>query len=89
MRDALSLLDQVIAYAGESIKIDDVVSIIGLIPIDVYFNYSNAILEKDSSKMIEVLKTIRSTGLPLEDVAQGLNHHFRNLIFRDLSICIR
>ena len=80
MRDGLSILDQVIAYAGESIKIDDVVSIIGLIPIDVYFNYSNAILEKDSSKMIEVLKTIRSTGLPLEDVAQGLNHHFRNLI---------
>ena len=25
---------------------------------------------------IEVLKTIRTTGLPLEDVAQGLNHHF-------------
>jgi len=80
MRDGLSILDQVIAYAGESIKIDDVISIIGLIPIDVYFNYSNAILEKDSSKMIEVLKTIRTTGLPLEDVAQGLNHHFRNLI---------
>ncbi len=80
MRDGLSLMDQVIAYAGESIKIDDVSAIIGLIPLDVYFEYSTAIVEKDASKMITVLQSIRTMGLPLEDVAQGLNHHFRNLI---------
>ena len=80
MRDALSLMDQVIAYAGESIKIDDVASVIGLIPIDVYFDYSSSISEKDSPKMMGVLKIIQTTGLPLEDVAQGLNQHFRNLI---------
>lgn len=80
MRDGLSLMDQVIAYAGESIKIDDVSAVIGLIPLDVYFGYSTAIIEKDASKMMAVLQSIRTTGLPLEDVAQGLNHHFRNLI---------
>ena len=80
MRDALSIMDQVIAYAGDSIKIEDVSTIIGLIPIDVYFNYSNAIIEKDSSKMTEVLETVKLTGLPVEDVAEGLSGHFRNLI---------
>ncbi len=80
MRDGLSLMDQVIAYAGDSIKIDDVSAVIGLIPLDVYFGYSTAIIEKDASKMMDVLQSIRTTGLPLEDVAQGLNHHFRNLI---------
>ena len=80
MRDGLSLMDQVIAYGGESIKIDDVSAVIGLIPLDVYFEYSTAIIEKDTSKMMTVLQSIRTTGLPLEDVAQGLNHHFRNLI---------
>ena len=80
MRDALSIMDQVIAYAGDSIKIDDVSTIIGLIPIDVFFNYSNAINEKDFSKMTKVLETVKSTGLPLEDVAEGLSSHFRNLI---------
>ena len=80
MRDALSLMDQVIAFAGEKIQIDDVSSVIGLIPIDVYFDYSSAITDKDSAKMISVLQVIRTTGLPLEDVAQGLNQHFRNLI---------
>jgi DNA polymerase-3 subunit gamma/tau len=85
MRDALSLMDQVIAYAGESIKIDDVASVIGLIPIDVYFDYSLSISEKDSSKMMGVLKIIQTTGLPLEDVAQGLNQHFRNLIIATIN----
>ena len=80
MRDALSLMDQVIAFAGESIEIDAVSSVIGLIPIDVFFDYSSAISDKDSSKMMGVLRIIRTTGLPLEDVAQGLNQHFRNLI---------
>ena len=77
MRDGLSLMDQVIAYAGESIKIDDVSAVIGLIPLDVYFSYSTAIIEKDNSRMMGVLQSIRTTGFPLEDVAQGLNHHFR------------
>ena len=80
MRDALSIMDQVIAYAGDSIKIDDVSTIIGLIPTDVFFNYSNAINEKDFSKMTKVLEMVKSTGLPLEDVAEGLSSHFRNLI---------
>ena len=37
MRDALSLLDQVIAYSGESIAIEDVSTVIGLIPNKIYF----------------------------------------------------
>ena len=66
MRDALSLMDQVIAFAGESIKIEAVSSVIGLIPIDVYFDYSGSVLEKDSEKMLKVLQIIRTTGLPLD-----------------------
>ena len=80
MRDALSLMDQVIAFSGETIKIDDVATVIGLIPIDIFFNYSNAIAEKDTSRMMDVLHKIQTTGLPLEDVTQGLNQHFRNLL---------
>ena len=38
MRDALSLLDQVIAYAGENISIDSVSIILGVIPIELYLS---------------------------------------------------
>ena len=80
MRDALSLMDQVIAFSGETIQINDVATVIGLIPIDIFFNYSNAIADKDASRMMGVLHKIQTTGLPLEDVTQGLNQHFRNLL---------
>lgn len=80
VRDALSLLDQVIAFAGDSILFEDVTTVIGLIPYDVYFDFSTAIRKRDVQILLSLLQKIRSTGLPLEDVLQGLNQHFRNLM---------
>ena len=56
MRDALSILDQVIAYAGESITIEDVSTVIGLIPNEIYFDFTDAIIEKVSS--VKIVKAL-------------------------------
>ena len=80
MRDALSLLDQVIAYAGENISIDSVSIILGVIPIELYFSYSDAILYKDNKSMIHILAKLKKSGYPLDDIIFGLNNHFRNLL---------
>ncbi|MEE8335083.1 MAG: DNA polymerase III subunit gamma/tau [Candidatus Neomarinimicrobiota bacterium] len=80
MRDALSILDQVIAFAGEEINFSDVSTVIGLIPVDIYFEFSLALEKRNSAKLLKVLNNIKSTGFALEDVAQGLNLHFRNLL---------
>ncbi len=80
MRDALSLLDQVIAYSGETISIDDISAVIGLIPNDIYFDFSNAILEKDYNKMMIVIGSIHNAGLSLRDISEGLIKHYNNLL---------
>ena len=80
MRDALSLLDQVIAYAGENISIDSVSIILGVIPIELYFSYSDAILYKDNESMIDILAKLKKSGYPLDDIIFGLNNHFRDLL---------
>ncbi len=80
MRDALSLLDQVIAYSGDSIKIEDVSTVIGLIPSEIYFDFSNAIVEKDYNKMMSVIESIHSAGLSLQDLTEGLIKHYNNLL---------
>ena len=80
MRDALSLLDQVIAYSGKSIKIEDVSTVIGLIPNEIYFDFSNAIVEKDYNKMMSVIESIHSAGLSLQDITEGLIKHYNNLL---------
>jgi DNA polymerase-3 subunit gamma/tau len=80
MRDALSLVDQVIAYGGEEITFDNVSAVIGLIPTELYFEFSEAVHGKDGPALLKLLRKIESMGLPLEDVTQGLNLHFRNLL---------
>ena len=80
MRDALSILDQVIAYSGDSIKIEDVSSVIGLIPNEIYFDFSIAIVEKDYNKMMSVIESIHSAGLSLQDLTEGLIKHYNNLL---------
>ena len=80
MRDALSILDQAIAFSGESITYDEVATIIGIIPLDIFFDYSNALSAKDYPKMFQALSKIRSSSFQLDDLIDGLNLHFRNYI---------
>ena len=80
MRDALSILDQVIAFSDGSIEYSDVSEIIGIIPHEIFFNYSNAINQKDYPGIFEVLNNIRSSSFQLDDLLEGLDSHFRNFI---------
>ena len=80
MRDALSILDQAIAFSGESISYAEVATIIGIIPLDIFFEYSKALSSKDYPQMFEVLNKVRSSSFQLDDLIEGLNLHFRNYI---------
>ena len=80
MRDALSILDQVIAFSDGSIKYTEVSEIIGIIPHEVFFSYSNALSQKDYEKIYEVLNEIRTSSFQLDDLFEGLDLHFRNYI---------
>jgi len=85
MRDALSILDQVISFAGEAIKFDEISTILGLIPYDLYFQLTDALKEKKGDSLVECLNQIRSLGTPLEDVVNGLNQHLRNLLISTVN----
>ena len=85
MRDALSLLDQVIAYSGEIISYEKTVEVLGLIPNEIFFNITNAIVEKDGEGLLKQLETIRNSGMSVGDVTIGLIEHVRNLIISSIS----
>ena len=40
MRDALSILDQVISFSGSHISNEKTVQALGLIPSDIFFEYT-------------------------------------------------
>ncbi|MEL1228605.1 MAG: DNA polymerase III subunit gamma/tau [Candidatus Neomarinimicrobiota bacterium] len=80
MRDALSILDQVIAFAGDKITYDNVSEIIGVIPIDIYFKFTGALKTKNYPQMFEVLMIVRSSSFQLDDFLDGLCAHLRNYL---------
>src|ERR1051325_1073227 len=47
MRDAQSALDQVIAFAGNTIGVDDVATVLGLVGRDLLFDLVDAVVAED------------------------------------------
>lgn len=85
MRDGLSLLDQVIAFAGNNITIDHISEVLGIIPMELYFNITTSILKKDGLKALEEAKAVKNSGMPVSEIANGLNQHIRNLMYCKIS----
>ena len=50
MRDALGFLDQILVFSDKKITNEIVVDILGIIPIEVYFDITNALHEKNGEK---------------------------------------
>ncbi len=85
MRDALSILDQVIAYSGNKISIDSVIKVLGLIPTDIYFNILDAIRTKNGKILVDILAKVKSKGMPIQEFVSGLNRHIRNMMIATID----
>jgi DNA polymerase-3 subunit gamma/tau len=85
MRDALSILDQVIAYSGNKISIESVSKVLGLIPTDVYFNILDAICTKNGKVLVDLLADVKSKGMPIQEFISGLNRHIRNMMIATIE----
>ncbi len=80
MRDALSLLDQIIAFCGNNITFDKASQILGIIPSSLYFEIMSSIKEKNRKQMLETLQQVYSQGYNLTGFVNGLNQHLLNLL---------
>ena len=85
MRDALSVLDQVIAFSDSKINFKDVEKILGIVSSEVYFRFTDSIKDKNSKLLLDTITEIRSSGIPIDDVVKGLNVHIRNLMYASLD----
>jgi DNA polymerase-3 subunit gamma/tau len=80
MRDAESILDQMISIGGEKLSAEQVRESLGLIDQEIYFQFTELLLNKDSSKILEYAAKIFNSGHDLIDFLHGLQEHFRNLL---------
>jgi len=80
MRDAISLLDQVMSCSQESITHEQLLDILGVIDRKFLFGISDAILRGELTTALDVLDDIYNRGHDLKKLYADLLEHFRNLL---------
>jgi DNA polymerase III subunit gamma/tau len=80
MRDAQSVFDQVISYAGLDIKDDDVEESLGLADRKFLFRLSDAVLRQDAGACLIILEEAYLAGIDMKHFYQMMLKHFRNLL---------
>lgn len=79
LRDAQSMVDQIVTYAGSEVKDEDVTAVLGLVERTIFFGVASAVLEGDLKKCLEISSTLFAHGLDMRVFYRGLLEHFRNL----------
>ncbi len=80
MRDAQSVFDQVISFAGRQITDEDVVTALGLVGTDVLVEVTEAIADGDSRRILHLIGGLVDRGYDLRYFCRELMTHFRNLL---------
>jgi DNA polymerase-3 subunit gamma/tau len=80
LRDALSLLDQVLSSTSGKVASSQVTEILGLVPVEAYLELTRAVLERDARRALATVHGLLSQGVDASDFALGLVEHLRNLL---------
>jgi DNA polymerase-3 subunit gamma/tau len=80
VRDALSLLDQMVAYAGDATMDEALVaSVLGIADRSVLFELSQAVLARDPRAALTILAQVFERGADLGQFARSFAGHLRDL----------
>ena len=80
MRDALSLLDQVISYAYDKIVMDDVHALSGTIANTQLLQIINGIITLDFSTIIDLIQEMADSGKEPSRIIDGLINVYRDIL---------
>ncbi len=80
IRDALSLLDQIMACSEGTISSKNILDILGVADRKIIFDISNAILRKDIPEALNIVDEIYDRGYEMKKFYADIIEHFRNLL---------
>jgi DNA polymerase-3 subunit gamma/tau len=81
MRDALSMLDQVISFSGGKVDQQSTAFLLGFSDSSLIEDLLKCILEEDTAKIPELVGELGSKGISLRFAAEQLIQHTRNMLF--------
>jgi DNA polymerase-3 subunit gamma/tau len=80
MRDAQSALDQVMAFSGTTMTVDDVSTVLGLVGRDLLFDLIDAVLDEDGPKAFALADRAVESGHDLKLVCRDLARVVRDIM---------
>ena len=85
LRDAQSLFDQIISFAGKDVSFESTRDILGLIDRDLLFHLTDAISSKDASQGLGLVSAALESGANIGELLTDLIEHLRNLLFAKIE----
>ena len=80
MRDALSLLDEAISFAGNEVTEADVYQVSGAVDLDNILAVANDVLDKDTGKVLASLEKIIDLGKEIPKICNDLISFYRDML---------
>jgi DNA polymerase-3 subunit gamma/tau len=86
MRDAQSLLDQIISFRGSKVADEDVRDVLGFIPVELLDRSTNALADRDSRELLEVVSIVVDQGLHIQQFVREFVGRLRDMLMMKLKL---
>ena len=80
MRDSLSTLDQVLAFCGETVADEEVITLLGIVDRRLLHETSDAVFDRDTRAVLDIVRRVDAYGSSMRHFCQELIEYFRNLM---------
>ncbi len=80
LRDALSIFDQIVSFAGHHLTYQSVIDNLNILDYDYYFKITDAIQNENMREVLLTFDEILNKGFDGNNFINGLSEHFRNLL---------
>ena len=81
LRDSLSILDQVISFAGKTFDQDEVKAILGFVDRNVVIDIVKGVIENDPKKCISLAQKLFNEAYDVDKVSETIVEIFKELLF--------
>ncbi|MGB2993683.1 MAG: DNA polymerase III subunit gamma/tau [Paenisporosarcina sp.] len=85
MRDALSMLDQVVSFSGEEMTVEDALLVTGSIGQEIFYQLAESLLSKDVGKVLTLLEELMKEGKDAVRLTEDLITFFRDLLLMNTA----
>lgn len=85
VRDALSILDQVVSFSGNKVSDNDIITILGIVEQERLLSFSKVILEGNAQRALLLIKDLMDNGFEIRQFCGAFVQHLRDLLISKVS----